>query len=209
MVVIDVLVIRKKQTAKIRNSEIQTPVIFNRRSLNIPEGMYFSKGHTWIKSHGKNSVKAGIDDFVIKALGKIKITDLAGEGTKVKKGDVIMEGIFESKPIKFRSPIDGEILTVNSSLLNQNVNNPYDSDWGVVIKNENLNDSLQALLSDLKATQWMKKEVRRLKDFLSFNTLAPELAGVTMYDGGNIVEGAVSMLNATSIDEFQEEFLAV
>jgi hypothetical protein len=36
-----------------------------------------------------------------------------------------------------------------------------------------------------------------------------QLAGVTMFDGGKIVEGAVSQLSQESIKKFEEEFLKI
>ncbi len=54
----------------------------------------------------------------------------------------------------------------------------------------------------------MQNEFVRLKFYLT-NSMQPGLAGVTMLDGGRIVEGAVSQLDQNSIQKFEEDFLKV
>jgi hypothetical protein len=63
-------------------------------------------------------------------------------------------------------------------------------------------------MSGSSAQQWLKKEMRRLKDFLAESSFAPEAVGVTMYDGGNIIEGVLSSLNTDVIPDFEEQFLS-
>ena len=53
----------------------------------------------------------------------------------------------------------------------------------------------------------MKNEFVRLKNYLVENSAQPQLAGVTMLDGGKLAEGAVAHLDSKSIQKFEDEFL--
>jgi glycine cleavage system H lipoate-binding protein len=205
MVLIDIFVIRAKN-AKLA---FTSPSVFNKRSLIAPEGFYFSKGHVWAKLIGDDKIKTGIDDFVIHALGKILVTEIVPEGSKVKKGDVIMKGKFDSKTVNILSPMDGLIDSVNKDIVGKIVNDPYNSDWSVVIKTEDVNKALVPFYMGNTAVNWMKNEFKRLKDFLVMNSYKPELVGITMYDGGNVIEGAIAHLDENSMKDFEAMFLSL
>lgn len=207
MVLIDIFVIRAKSS---KLAGIQTsPTVFNRRSIIAPEGFYFSKGHIWAKIMDKDKIKAGIDDFVIHALGKLQISEIIPAGTKIKKGDVMIKGKFDSKSVNFFSPVDGVVDTINKDIIGKVVSDPYNNDWGVVIKTSDSNNSLSSLFLGVNAVNWMKNEFKKLKEFLVMNSYKPELVGVTMYDGGNVVEGAIANLDENSMKDFEAMFLSL
>ena len=64
------------------------------------------------------------------------------------------------------------------------------------------------LKSNEGVIEWMQNEFVRLKFYL-IDSMQPGLAGVTMLDGGRIVEGAVSQLDQNSIQKFETDFLKV
>lgn len=205
MVLVDIFVIRAKR-AKVAYT---SPSVFNKRSLIAPEGYYFSKGHVWAQLMDGDKIKTGIDDFVLHALGKIFISEFAPAGSRVKKGDVLIKGKFDSKSVNFLSPVDGIIETVNNDIVGKAINDPYNNDWGVVIKTNDANNSLVPFLMGNNAVTWMKNEFKKLKDFLIMNSNKPELVGVTMYDGGNVVDGAIARLDENSMKDFEAMFLTL
>ncbi len=201
---IEVLFLRKKRALSSVNEHSSSPAVFNKSSLEIPEGYYFSPGHTWAKEDS-GKLKIGIDAFVLKALGNLKIDKLVPAGNSIKKGDVIFEGTANSKRVKFRSPVDGKIESVNHRVIGKELSDVYGENWGVTMISNS--DQVSRLLSDGAALDWMKSEFRRLKDFLSFNSFKAEPVGATMYDGGNVVEGVVSDFDDDLVIEFEENFL--
>jgi glycine cleavage system H lipoate-binding protein len=207
MVLVDIFVIRARN-AKLVN-EYTSPSVFNKKSIIAPEGYYFSKGHVWAQKMGSEKIKAGIDDFVIHALGKIQVAEIIPAGTKIKKGDVMIKGKFDSKTVSFLSPVDGIIDSINKNILGKIISDPYNNDWGVVIKTENAGNALVPLFIGGGAIGWMKDEFKKLKDFLVMNSYKPGLAGVTMYDGGNVVEGAIARLDENSMKDFEAMFLSI
>ena len=194
--------------AKQRKSETVTPVsdipVFNKSSVYTPVGYLISKYHTWVRPED-NTFKIGIDNFSVKALGNIFIKSIVNAGESIKKGDTIIKAEVHGQPINFRSPVNGTIKAINKMLFNSTVKDAYGKDWGLLIEK---NDNPESLMSGNQAQQWLKKEMVRLKDFLAESSFAPEAVGVTMYDGGNIVEGILSSLNTTIIPEFEEQFLS-
>ncbi len=205
MILVDIYLI----SARREKLAYTSPSVFNKRSLIAPEGYYFSKGHIWAKLIGSDKIKTGIDDFIIHALGKILISDITPVGANVKKGDVLIKGKFDSKTVNFLSPIDGVVDSVNKNLVGKLINDPYNNDWGVVIKPTNTDNALKTFLSGNSAVNWMKDEFKKLKDFLVMNSNKPELVGVTMYDGGNVVEGAIANLDENGMKDFEAMFLSL
>ena len=199
---IEILISKSRKTAQ--NLSPASMAVYNKSSLHTPEGYYFSKFHTWAHPE-KNAVKVGIDNFAIKALGNIKIMGMADTGKDVKKGDTIIEAEVHGQKINFRSPVSGVIKSVNKLIFNRNINDAYGEDWGLEI--EKGSDTPDNLFSGSEAFQWMKSELRRLKDFLDEASFNPQAVGVTMYDGGNFVEGVLSTLDTETIVDFEARFL--
>lgn len=207
MVLVDIFVVRAR-SAKLAPA-ISSPSVFNRKSLIAPEGFYFSKGHVWAKSMSSDKIRTGIDDFVIHALGKILVSEIAPAGSQIKKGDVLIKGIFDSKTVNFFSPVDGTVDSVNTDLVGKIISDPYNNDWGVVIKTEDAGKALTPLFMGTNAVNWMKNEFKKLKDFLVMNSVKTDLAGVTMYDGGNVMEGAIANLDENTAKDFEAMFLSL
>lgn len=192
-----------KQKKPARVSSVSDIPVFDKFSVYAPSGYLISKYHTWVYPEEK-AVKVGIDNFAVKALGNIFIKNMVNPGKSVKKGDTIIKAEVHGQQINFRSPISGTIKTINKLLFNNTVKDAYNKDWGLLIQEDSNRENL---MSGNQAQHWLKKEMTRLKDFLAECSFAPEAVGVTMYDGGNIVEGVLSSLNTKVIPDFEEQFL--
>jgi len=199
-VTIEVFIERSKKTvASIENA---SPKVFTKKNLFLPEGYKVSKNHIWVNG-SPSDMKIGIDNFVLDSLGNIIVKDLLPAGSKVRKGQVIASTEISGRTIKFRTPISGEINYVNPRLAASSIKNPYSEDFLYSIKCDN--DKLDNLLFGTEAINWIKSEFKRLKEFLVDTPYKP--VGVTMYDGGNVVEGIVSLLDDDSLLQFEETFL--
>lgn len=111
----------------------------------IPESLSFTKDHEWTDKKG-DFLTVGITDFAQSSLGDIVFLELPEVGTNLDKGAAF--GVVESiKSVSdLYSPISGEVVEVNSDLVDspEKINeNPYES-WMIKIKFKD-----EAELSDL------------------------------------------------------------
>lgn len=219
LLVIDYFVIRgekKYHPAFQKNYEVVENVVFDNISVTVPADSYVSNGHTWATLQGSGLIKIGVDEFVLKSIGKFIVTSLVKPGIVVKKGDVILNAKLGDKTFSFRSPVDGTVNFVNDDLVGKTISDPYRNDWGIMVSPINFEKNASSLRSNEKVVEWMKNEFIRLKDYLIEISIQPclpdrqaQLAGATMLDGGKIVEGAVAHLNKESVKKFEDEFLAI
>ncbi len=205
-ILIDLIVLKSQGK---EHPAFATYKVFNRGSFIFPEDIYLAPGHTWLQKIKDGLVKIGVDEFIIKSLGNIRLNILKNEGEVVNKGEIIFQSKIGSKILNFFAPIDGKVKYVNKNLSTKKVEDPYDIDWGIMIEPNNFEESLGKLKTREVAVDWLKKEFSRFKDFLMVHSKDPEFVGLTMADGGNIVEGVASHLNEKALSEFEKEFLSL
>ena len=208
IIIIDLLVLKlqgKTHPAFEKPFGETTMPFYKSTQSEIPEGVLLSKGHTWAKLLSGSLYQIGIDNFLLKTFNRISINKLPQSGTKVKMGDILIEGSAGNKILKLLSPLSGTILSLNNNPEVNDTFTPY-SQWQILIQVENkgVEDSF---LSGKKAALWIKNEFIRLNEFIAVHSGNKELAGVTMYDGGAPVENTVDIIIEKSFKEFEKEFL--
>lgn len=119
----------------------------NSKTMNIPEGLKYTKDHEWVKFDG-NTVIIGITDFAQSELGDIVYIDISTVGHEVAAHEIF--GTVEA--VKTVSdlfmPLSGKVLEVNPLLdaSPEKVNeDPYGEGW--MIKAEVTDTSSDSLLS--------------------------------------------------------------
>jgi glycine cleavage system H protein len=103
---------------------------------NVPEGLYYSKDHEWLKVEGETGT-VGITDHAQSSLGDVVYVELPKAGETFAAHDTF--GSVES--VKAVSelflPVGGEVTEVNESLNDEpeKVNSdPYGTGWMIRIK---------------------------------------------------------------------------
>jgi glycine cleavage system H lipoate-binding protein len=102
-------------------------LVFDRNSFTIPSNIFFSKGHTWLKKNNDGLISIGIDEFGMMALGTLSILNCAQVGQEVKRGEMIFEGAYGNKTVKFLSPTNGIVKSVNENIFGKKISNPYET----------------------------------------------------------------------------------
>ncbi len=102
----------------------------------------YTKDHEWIKVEG-DVATMGITQHAADALGELVYVELPKVGAKYNKGDaaVVVESSKSASDVY--TPVAGEIVAVNDSLVStpENVNNDtYGNGWLVKIKISNPSD---------------------------------------------------------------------
>jgi glycine cleavage system H protein len=103
--------------------------------MNIPENLYYTNDHEWIKVEGTTGT-VGITDFAQHQLGDIVFVDVASVGETLEEGETF--GTIEA--VKTVSdlfmPINAEVIEFNDALNNEPelINkDPYDAGWIVKV----------------------------------------------------------------------------
>lgn len=81
----------------------------------VPENLHYTKTHEWFSIQG-NVVTMGITDYAQKQLTDVVFVDLPKKGEKGMKNKPILtiESVKSAEDVF--SPVDGEVLEVNSEL---------------------------------------------------------------------------------------------
>ena len=181
--------------------------------LKIPQGLFFSKNHTWAYIEKTGYAKVGLDDFLLKIIGDIKVIPIKFAGEKIRKGDVLAELNQNGKRLMIFSPISGEIVNPNISLASTPdllQEDPYGEGWFYTIKPSNWKTETQSYYLAEEASNWITIELNRFKDFLaiSIGKHSTEPSLVTFQEGGELRQNILSELDSEIWQEFQDSFLA-
>lgn len=131
----------------------------------VPEGLYYSKEHEWVKLEGE-IVRVGITDYAQSKLGEVVYVELPEVGKRVKQTvepkDKEMElGAAESiKAVSaIYSPLSGEVTEVNEALRDKPEllnTSPYEEGWICKLKPSDLESELKNLMDSKAYTEYLK-----------------------------------------------------
>ena len=178
--------------------------------VRIPEGIFFSRSHTWLNLFPSGKVYLGIDDFVTRLLENPEIVLLRKEGDNVTKGEPILLIKEDGRELKVRAPMDGEILSVNEEVSEKPElikNLLFTEGWTYMLKPNRLSE-LKGMLFGEETTTWIAEEFRRLRDVFAGVKQNNELVPALLQDGGPPVAGAMKRLPVSVWNRFEQEFLA-
>ncbi len=209
-IVIDIVVLKteNKSHPAFEKGILDDRLLFSNFHLEVPAGFFFSKAHSWIQDNENGTVKIGFDDFLFKTLEKPVFLNFAEVNKEIKKGEPIFEIASGKNAVTIPSPISGTIKEVNKDILNEKVSNPY-LDWGVQLEPQKHSEEMKNLIHPKNSVFWMKNEFDKLKSFLKSNLQKENIAGVTMYDGGTVINGVISFLPEKEFQAFKKEFLTL
>ncbi len=182
------------------------------KALNIPQGLFFSKNHTWTHLDKGGIAKVGIDDLLLHLTGEVKVKKLTEPGAIVQKGDILIDIEHNGNALKITSPISGVIMDNNQlllkdpSLLNED---PYQKGWMYKIKPSRWIAETNSFFLAEEATNWSAKEIERFKDFLaaSVERYTSDPSQLVLQDGGELIDHPLSELPSEVWQDFQRSFL--
>ncbi|RPH33801.1 response regulator, partial [bacterium] len=175
----------------------------------LPGGVFISEGHVWANVTVPGLVRVGIDDFSRKMIGHIDAIQFPSRGTRVKKGEGLFSIRQRDRTAWFRSPVTGEVHTVNGDLA-QNLDwlekNTYEKGWICSLKPAHLASELESLRIGEKAASWYKQEIERIRELLSPKGPAGQTDGIP--EVAQLVEGQLEEIDNQTWEKFTESFLA-
>ena len=98
----------------------------------IPEGLYYTSEHEWVKVENDGSVTVGISDHAQDLLGDIVFVELpeVGQALDAEADAAIVESVKAASDLY--SPLSGEVIEINSLLEDQPEiinSSPYEDGW--------------------------------------------------------------------------------
>jgi glycine cleavage system H protein len=188
--------------------------ILTARKLKIPQGIFYSRNHTWAYLEMSGIARVGLDDLLLHITGDINFSDLKKPGEKIKKGDLMAEIEHKGKTLTVFSPVSGEILAMNSFLTSNPElvsEDPYTKGWMYKVKPDQWMAETNSYYMAEDATNWLGKELERFKDFLSGSEggFSPESGRLVLQDGGELTDHTLSELPVEVWQNFQKDFLNI
>lgn len=101
-----------------------------------PSDRSYLDSHEWAQLDG-DIVTVGVTDFAIEQLGELVYLDLPTTGTAVSRGNSFGEVESVKAVSDVNSPVDGEVVEVNSDLpdsLENLQNDPFEGGWLIKVK---------------------------------------------------------------------------
>jgi len=181
--------------------------------LRIPQGVFYSKNHTWTYLEKSGVARIGLDDLLMHITGEVSVNYLKNPGEVVAKGDLVAQINQNGKSLDIFSPISGEVVGANPSLNGNReflTADPYGKGWIYNIMPSNWVAEILTFYFGNNASEWFKKELVRYKDFLSRSMPAysSETSLVTLQDGGELTDNSLAEMPLETWIHFQKEFLS-
>ena len=136
------------------------------KGYNLPEDLYYDKGHFWVRIEGDIMVM-GMDDFAQQLAGEIVYVQLPFEGKKLKKGKKFAKVESGKWLGKILAPVNGELigcnedLETNAALINEDC---YGNGWIFKIKPDNIEEIEDLLHGAEVLEKWLLEEIEKYKD---------------------------------------------
>ena len=135
-------------------------------NYGVPEGLYYSREHEWVKLEGKLA-RVGVTDYAQSKLGDVVYVELPEVGKQVKqvteqKTKEMEVGAVESiKAVSaIYSPLSGAVKEVNAALQERPelINtSPYNEGWICVLEPSALEAELKQLIDAKAYAEYVKK----------------------------------------------------
>lgn len=174
--------------------------------MSFPAGLFYGRGHTWLRVGEDGTLEAGIDDFLNRAIGPVEQIEVLREGTAVGRGEPFARLKQGNLSVWVRSPVSGTLKYANHAADPEQLNrDPYGAGWLARIEPRIPGLDLSGLRFGRQVTDWIKDEALRFGQFLA--SFKPRYALATLQDGGEPVQKRLAALGPDRARAFEREFL--
>lgn len=176
------------------------------QGCRVEPDLFYHPAHTWARIEEGGMVRAGLDDFGQRMLGRAYSVSLPAEGVTVQPGAQCLRVTHQSGVSTLAAPVAGNVKEINSKLLQQPAlmnRDPYGEGWLLLIEPGELKDCLKRLMYGERVREWLQREIEKLRSLIN-RLVNGEHA--TMTDGGLLRQEFMSELTITQrikvIDSF-------
>ncbi len=187
--------------------------VLSERILRVPQGLFFSRYHTWAFLRSAGSARIGADDLLAHLTGEVRIETLRKPGEQVKKGEPFAKMVKGNRQLELTSPITGELTAINNSLMKDPGGvrrDPYETGWICEVKPGKWKEETGGYFLAGEANAWIKKELERVREFiLNAASLSSHLqpAATVLQEGGELSDDPLADMPPEVWRDFQADFL--
>ena len=170
----------------------------------LPEALYYHRGHTWARPLDADTVLVGVDDFARRLIGSAATFAAPARGEWLHQGGRAFAMKVDGRVAELVSPIEGEVVDVNRDLAEKPdlaADDPYGRGWVLKVKAPQLAANLRNLLSGRLARKWMEDS----REALELRLMA--LSGSVLQDGGEPASDLSHHLPKADWERLAHEFL--
>jgi len=182
------------------------PIVAHDPEYRSPHGVFFDPHHVWAFLEESGSALVGVDDLARVVLGDIDRVDTVPEGKRVHKGEKLLELFHGDRSVTVRSPFDGVVEEIKAPEAQATHEGALTSDWLCKIRPSDTSLVQQSMMLGAKASDWLKREVRRLRVFLSTVASEHPVLAETAHDGGMPYRGLAEYLTDSDWRKLRETF---
>jgi glycine cleavage system H lipoate-binding protein len=169
----------------------------------VPEQMSYHPGHSWAVRERRNVVRVGIDEFAAALMGSTEKIELPKPGQWIRQGQKVWAFHREGEKAEMVSPTEGEVLEINTELLNDPSllrKDPYGKGWLATMHVPDEESTARNMVPKALVRSWMHESVQRLYG------LQPRLAGAVAADGGRPAENLLAGIPGSNWKQITSEF---
>lgn len=162
-------------------ADIRPVHVMEVEGIQVPQGYYLHRGHTWVKLEEAGGVRVGIDDFARRILGPPDRIEAPLIGQRVSQGSPVIQVHRGAMQAQLVSPISGVVTDVNPALRSKGAvahAAPYADGWVFRLHADSLREDLKALVIGSDTADFYDREVTRLYQEIE------KSAGPLAADGG-------------------------
>ena len=146
----------------------------------------------------------GIHPVLLGLVGEPDGLDILPESKKLKKGEPLLKIQKDSKMLRVKAPVTGEITAVNQNFKETPLENLGET-WLYTMKPEKISQEVKNWLIAEKSGEWLREKFQRMTDFF-MQSLSQKKLGLTMTDGGEIPVGLLSQFDQKTWHDFEKKF---
>jgi len=132
------------------------------KDYEIPDDLYYSMDHIWMKMEDEKTVKIGVTDFFVKHYQNISSIELKEVGEKVRQTTSVGRVETIKGSVNLYAPISGTVKTVNQEVRSKPkllYEEPYARGWLLVIEPSNLDNEKRKLQTAKGYADHIKKVI--------------------------------------------------
>jgi glycine cleavage system H protein len=215
------LIVQQRRSKKEKRSLLEDPKetrvyqpiseLFQNIKIDLPKGLFISRGHVWVKVLTQGEVRVGLDCFCPKLITKIDRIELHDPDDRVNNNGGMCTIYQGEKKLTFYSPLDGIIREVNTQIFKDPktiCHDPFGEGWIYRVRPSlDMSYLMESETMDRENLDWEKREVDRLANFIMGDPSTKTIIEENLMKKKFGLQRLLDNLDSFSWLKFEEQFL--